>query len=153
MVRLSARSWDAICEHAQESFPDECCGAILARGGVEEVRRITNIQNAMHAKDPHGYPRDATIAYFMDPKELLAVLNEVDSGRAELRAFYHSHPNHDAYFSAEDKARALFGDEPSYPDTAYLVISLYDRQVRTIRAYKWEEEKKDFTETSLSTVV
>lgn len=153
MVRLSAQSWDAICQHAQDSFPEECCGAILDRGGVEEVHRITNIQNAMHARDPHGYPRDATIAYFMDPKELLAVLNEVDDGRAELRAFYHSHPNHDAYFSAEDKARALFGDEPSYPDTAYLVISLYDRQVRTIRAYKWEEEKKDFTETSLSTVV
>jgi proteasome lid subunit RPN8/RPN11 len=153
MVRLSAQSWDAICRHAQDTFPDECCGAILKRGGVEEVRRITNIQNAMHAKDPHGYPRDATIAYFMDPKELLAVIKEADSGRAELQAFYHSHPNHDAYFSAEDKARAMFGEEPSYPDTAYLVISIYDRQVKTVRAYRWDEKKKDFMETILSTEV
>jgi proteasome lid subunit RPN8/RPN11 len=153
MVRLSAQSWDAICRHAQDTFPDECCGAILKRGGVEEVQRITNIQNAMHAKDPHSYPRDATIAYFMDPKELLAVIKEADSGQAELQAFYHSHPNHDAYFSAEDKARAMFGDEPSYPDTAYLVISIYDRQVKTIRAYRWDEEKKDFVETLLSTEV
>jgi proteasome lid subunit RPN8/RPN11 len=153
MVRLSAQSWDAICRHAQETFPDECCGAILSRGGVEEVQRITNIQNAMHAKDPRNYPRDATIAYFMDPKELLTVVKEIDSGKAELRAFYHSHPNHDAYFSAEDKVRAMFGDEPSYPDASYLVISIYDRQVKTIRAYKWEEEKKDFIETGLSTEV
>lgn len=153
MVRLSAQSWDAICQHAQEIFPDECCGAILRRGDVEEVHRITNIQNAMHAKDPQNYPRDATIAYFMDPKELLAVIKEADSGRAELQAFYHSHPNHDAYFSAEDRARAMFGDEPSYPDTAYLVISIYDRQVKTIRAYRWDEAKKDFMETSLSTEV
>jgi proteasome lid subunit RPN8/RPN11 len=153
MVRLSAQSCDDICQHAQATFPEECCGAILSRDGVEEVRHITNMQNAMHAKDPHSYPRNATIAYFMDPKELLAVMKEVDSGRAELQAFYHSHPNHDAYFSAEDKTRAMFGDEPAYPDTTYLVISIYDRQVQTIRAYRWEEEKKDFSEAAVSTEV
>lgn len=150
MVRLSAQSWEVICQHAQETFPNECCGVILNRGGIEEVHRITNIQNVMHEKDPHSYPRDAAIAYFMDPKELLAVLKDVDSGRATLQAFYHSHPNHEAYFSAEDKTQALFGDEPSYPDTAYLVISIYDRQVKMIRAYCWDEEKKDFLETPLS---
>jgi proteasome lid subunit RPN8/RPN11 len=151
MIHLQAHTWDTICRHAQQTFPEECCGAILSRAGVEEVCRITNIQNAMHAKDPQGYPRNATIAYFMDPRELLAVLKEADSGRAVLKAFYHSHPNHDAYFSAEDKARALFGDEPSYPDSAYLVVSIYDREVRAMRAYTWDEEKKDFVETALST--
>ena len=153
MVRLSAQSWDAVCQHAQDTFPEECCGAILCHDGVVEVRRITNIQNVMHAKDPESYPRDATIAYFMEPKELLAVIKEVDSGQAQLLAFYHSHPNHDAYFSAEDKARALFGNEPSYPDAVYLVVSIYDRNVRIIRAYSWDEGKKDFVETSLSTEV
>src|SRR5215510_13213748 len=153
MVHLSAHAWDVICRHAQETFPDECCGVILSRAGKEEVRRIPNIQNAMHAKDPHGYPRDATIAYFMDPQALLAVLTEVDRGQAELKAFYHSHPNHDAYFSAEDKARALFGDEPSYPGASYVVISIYDREVKTMRAYAWDEDKKDFVEQELSTTV
>jgi proteasome lid subunit RPN8/RPN11 len=151
MVRLSAQTWDTICRHAQATFPDECCGAILMRGDKEDVCRITNIQNAMHEKDPQGYPRDARIAYFMDPKELLAVLKEVDEGRAELLAFYHSHPNHDAYFSAEDKARALFGDEPSYPGASYVVISLYDREVKAMRAYGWDEEQKEFVEQELRT--
>jgi proteasome lid subunit RPN8/RPN11 len=151
MVHLSAHTWDAICRHAQDTFPDECCGAILSRAGKEEARRIPNIQNVMHAKDPQGYPRDATIAYFMDPQALLAVLTAVDRGQADLKAFYHSHPNHDAYFSAEDKARALFGDEPSYPDASYVVISIYDREVKTIRAYVWDEGKKDFVEQELST--
>ena len=116
MIHLSAHTWDALCQHAQEIFPDECCGTILVKNDREEVRRISNIQNAMHAKDPQQFPRDATIAYFMDPKELLAVNKEVDSGKAQLKAIYHSHPNHDAYFSAEDKRQAMFGDEPSYPD-------------------------------------
>jgi proteasome lid subunit RPN8/RPN11 len=151
MIRLHQHTRDEICRHAQETFPEECCGAILESGEGEEVRRITNTQNAMHAKDPQGYPRNATIAYFMDPKELLEVIKAVDSGKATLKAFYHSHPNHDAYFSAEDKARAMFVDEPSYPDVAYLVISLYNREVRVIRAYVWDEEAKDFVETPLST--
>ena len=153
MIHLQPSTWDAICHHARETFPDECCGAILENAGREEAQRVANIQNAMHAKDPRSYPRDATIAYFMDPKELFAVLKQVDSGTATLKAFYHSHPNHDAYFSAEDKARAMFGEEPAYPDTTYLVISIYDRQVQTIRAYRWEEEKKDFSEAAVSTEV
>ncbi|MCL6440496.1 MAG: M67 family metallopeptidase [Thermoleophilum sp.] len=152
MLHLKRHTWDELCRHAQDTFPEECCGAIVVNAaGEEEVRRITNVQNAMHAKDPQNYPRDATIAYFMDPKELLEIMKEVDSGRVTLKAFYHSHPNHDAYFSAEDKARALFADEPSYPDAAYLVISIYDRAVRVIRAYRWDEEQRDFVETSLST--
>jgi proteasome lid subunit RPN8/RPN11 len=153
MLHLSAKTWDALCQHAQEIFPDECCGAILVKKDREEVRRIPNIQNAMHAKDPQQFPRDATIAYFMDPNELLSVNKEVDSGKTQLKAFYHSHPNHDAYFSAEDKRQALFGDDPSYPDTAYLVISVYDRQVRNIKAYRWDEAAKDFVEAELSTNV
>jgi proteasome lid subunit RPN8/RPN11 len=153
MIHVQPQTWDAICRHAQETFPEECCGAILESSGDEEVRRITNIQNAMHAKDPQSYPRDATIAYFMNPKELLAVIRETDSGKATLKAFYHSHPKHNAYFSAEDWARAMFVDEPSYPDAAYLVISIYDREVRVIRAYVWDGEKKDFVEIPLSTDV
>ena len=153
MIHLSAKTWEAICQHAQEIFPDECCGAILTKDGREDVRRITNIQNAMHEKDPQQFPRDATIAYFMEPKELLAVNKAVDSGHAGLKAFYHSHPNHEAYFSAEDKRQALFGDEPAYPDTVYLVISVYDHQVRNIKAFQWNETAKDFVEEELSTDV
>ncbi|MSQ48251.1 MAG: M67 family peptidase [Deltaproteobacteria bacterium] len=152
MISLGALTWEALGRHAQEAFPDECCGAILTSASGDEVRRIANVQNVMHAKDPETYPRDATIAYVMEPKELLAVLKEVDSGRATLKAFYHSHPNHDAYFSAEDKRQAMFGDDPSYPDTVFLVISIYDRAVKTLRAYTWDEQMKDFLETELRRV-
>ena len=149
MTHIDAATWQALCQHAQDAFPDECCGAILTRDGRAEVRRIDNIQNAMRAKDPQTYPRDASTAYFMQPKQLLAVIQDADSGTAELTAFYHSHPNHEAYFSAEDKRQAMFGDEPSYPEAVYLVVSIYDRQVRRIKAFQWDEGQKDFVETEL----
>lgn len=153
MISLGAPTWEALCRHAQETFPDECCGAILTSASGDEVRRIPNIQNVMHAKDPQTYPRDATIAYVMEPKALLAVLKEADSGHATLKAFYHSHPNHDAYFSAEDKRQAMFGDEPSYPDIVHLVISIYDREVKAIQAYAWDEPAQDFLAIELRTTV
>ncbi len=146
MVRITFETQAALSQHARETFPEECCGAILRIDGHEEVCRITNIQNTMHAKDPQTYPREATTAYLMEPKELLDVLKAVDAG-AELTAFYHSHPNHDAYFSTEDKAQAMFGDEPSYPDTAYLVVSIDAREVRTMRAFGWDATSQDFVET------
>ena len=149
MIQLTSETHAALGQHARETFPEECCGAILRVDGREEVHRITNVQNARHAKDPHTYPRDATIAYFMEPKELFTVLKAVDERQAELTAFYHSHPNHDAYFSDEDKTQAMFCDEPSYPDTAYLVISIYEREVRTIKAFGWDDTSRNFVETGL----
>jgi proteasome lid subunit RPN8/RPN11 len=153
MIHLQSQTWDAICHHAQDTFPEECCGAILVRNGNEEVCRVPNIQNVMHAKDPQRYPRDATTAYLWDPKAYQEIMTEVDSGKASVKAFYHSHPDHDAYFSPEDKAAAMPWGEPSYPDAAYLVISVYDREVRAIQAYVWDEGQKDFVEAELSTEV
>jgi len=123
---------------------------IVSGAEEEEVRRITNVQNVLHQKDPVAYPRNATTAYFMDAKELLALLREVDTRHLTLKAFYHSHPNHGAYFSAEDKARAMFDDEPAYPDSAHLVVSLYNREVKEAKAFAWEPEKKDFMAVPLT---
>ncbi|MGH7900069.1 MAG: Mov34/MPN/PAD-1 family protein, partial [Candidatus Binatia bacterium] len=64
-LRLQRETLDAIDRHAIESYPLECCGAILAVGGREQVRRITNIQDRLHREDPAAHPRDARTAYFM----------------------------------------------------------------------------------------
>lgn len=149
MLHLERAVHTAIGQHAREAFPDECCGAVLTVDGRQHVRRITNVQNARHAHDPATYPRDATTAYFMEPSELLAVIKAADEGRAELTAFYHSHPNHAAYFSEEDKAQALFGDEPSYPDTAYVVVAVSDDDVQTVKAFAWDATRCDFVETGV----
>jgi proteasome lid subunit RPN8/RPN11 len=149
-ISLTASAWAEISRHAADAFPDECCGVILDCGaGREEVRRFKNIQNQLHALDPETYPREATIAYAMDPKELERTIDEAAAAGAKLKAFYHSHPNHEAYFSAEDKAFAMPFGEPTFPETAQIVISIYDRVVKRIRAYGWVETKNDFVEIPL----
>jgi proteasome lid subunit RPN8/RPN11 len=145
-LRLSKKTWAEISRHAEETFPEECCGVILSNGSSDQVRGLKNIQNQLHAVDPQTYPRNATIAYAMDPQELNEVVREAESTGARLVAFYHSHPNHDAYFSAEDKAFASPFGEPTFPETAQIVISVYAGVVKRIAAFAWSEDRQDFIE-------
>jgi proteasome lid subunit RPN8/RPN11 len=149
MLCFHQATLDVLHAHACEQYPEECCGFVLSNGDTETVHRITNVQNLMHEKEPALFPRDATLAYFMDPKELFNVHREIDGGESIIKAVYHSHPNHDAYFSAEDKKQALFDGEPLYPDAVYLVMSIYDRQVRASSAFKWDDEERDFVDVPL----
>ncbi|MEK6561687.1 MAG: Mov34/MPN/PAD-1 family protein [Candidatus Binatota bacterium] len=148
-LTLTQKAWEEISHHAVETFAEECCGVILHNGGIDAVRRCRNIQNALHALDPESYPRDATIAYAMDLKELEAIIHEAGTTGAKIKAFYHSHPNHEAYFSQEDKAFATPFGEPTFPESAHIVISIYDRVVKRISAYAWAQETKDFVEIPL----
>ena len=77
------------------------------------------------------------------------MIRQADSKGQKLKAFYHSHPNHDAYFSAEDKAFACPFGEPTYPDTAQIVISIYNRAVKIIRAFVWSPGENDFVEVPI----
>lgn len=147
-------SMDAIVAQAEREFPFECCGFIIGdnANAVEEIRAIANIQNRMHAKDPAAFPRDARTAFLMEPKEHLAVMNEVDRRKLAIRVVYHSHPDHDAYFSPTDRAQACSFDpsEPDYPDTVYVVISVRAGKFARAAAFAWDSERKEFAETPLT---
>jgi proteasome lid subunit RPN8/RPN11 len=145
-IQLTQNVWDDISNHARETFPEECCGVILSGGEANEVHRLKNIQNKLHALDPQTYPRTAAIAYAMDPLELDQVIRQGEAKGQKLKAFYHSHPDHDAYFSTEDKAFACPFGEPTYPEAAQIVISIYNRAVKIIRAFAWSEKDNDFVE-------
>ena len=151
-VELRDSVWNSIAAHAQETFPDECCGIILANRGTERVVRFENIQNKLHKLDPQEYPRTAAMAYNIDSLKLQLVIEQAAKQGEKLKAFYHSHPNHDAYFSDEDKAFACPNGKPTFPDTVQIVASIYDRNVKTIKAFAWSSEKTDFVEVPLQRV-
>jgi [CysO sulfur-carrier protein]-S-L-cysteine hydrolase len=156
--KLKHAAFEAIIAQAERDFPDETCGFILgaATGQVDaqEVRPITNIQNAKHAEDSQKFPRDARTAFLMDPKEHLAVLNEIDRRKLSLIAVYHSHPDHDAYFSPTDRAQACLFDpeEPDYPDTFHIVLSVRGGKFVRAAAFVWDTAAKDFVEHELKLI-
>src|SRR5271170_2897408 len=147
-VIIRKATFGQIVAQAEREFPFECCGFIIGDDTVEEVRPITNIQNRSHAEDPVAFARDARTAFLMEPREHLAVMNEIDRRRLRLSAVYHSHPDHDAYFSATDRAQACSFDpgEPDYPDTVYIVISVRGAKFARAAAFRWDPAAKDFVE-------
>lgn len=151
MIDIEPSALDAMHAHAVEGFPEEVCGVLFASPTGQVVRRMTNTQNALHAADPVANPRDARTAYQFDAAELLDATRQGDESGWRIVLFYHSHPQHGAYFSDTDKARALFGGEvelgPAFPGVAYLVISVYDREVRDRKVFAWDDAKEDFLET------
>jgi proteasome lid subunit RPN8/RPN11 len=142
-----------IFRQAEVGYPEEVCGMVVGRRNAPEtfrVRQVRNIANQEPQHDTAGIPRDARTAYLMDPLEQLRVLRETDEEGWEVVAIYHSHPDHDAYFSAMDRDRALVsGREPIWPGAVYLVISVAARRGRAATCYSWDAVRGDFFERSV----
>lgn len=151
-LELTEAAFANITDHALETYPEECCGVILSDAAGDEVRPLENIQNLLHAKDPETFPRDARTAYTMDYQVLDALMNEAADRGLRVTAFYHSHPDHDAYFSEEDRAFATPFGEPTYPETAQIVISVKQGEVRKVGVYAWNAATEDFMEIQIERV-
>jgi len=154
LLKLNIGILKQISDHAKSDFPEECCGIILSDGEQDFLRQCTNVQNQLHLEDPSTYPRDARTAYQIDPKELLEICKESEAKNRPIKAFYHSHPNHHAYFSEKDKADATVWDEPLYPDASYIVIPVCgdDSEVQileSMRVYTWDLNVGDYLESEI----
>jgi proteasome lid subunit RPN8/RPN11 len=147
-LTLERAALDEILAHARATHPKECCGAVLAQGGRDAVRRFTNVQDELHGTDPETYPRGAETAYTPEPRELFAAVRDGEAPGARLKVFYHSHTRVGAYFSGEDRARAMFDDEPAYPEVTYVVVS-DSRTPGEARAFRWSDPARDFIEVEV----
>ena len=151
-VALTEEAWNEISRHAEEEFPEECCGVVLSNGTMDRAQRLRNLQNELHALDPKTHPRTAAIAYNMDVRVLDSLMLEARKVGYTLKAFYHSHPNHPAYFSQEDRDAASPLGEPTHPEAAQIVVSIYDRVVRNVLAFAWSNDENDFVEVPIKKV-
>jgi adenylyltransferase/sulfurtransferase len=134
---------DAIAAHMGACYPNEGCGLVVAdaRGALAFVP----IPNVAGTTDMSS--RTQRDGYVMDPKSLLTALDAVERAGGRLYAIAHSHPDVGAYFSKEDKAKALdhHGD-PLWPDVQYLVVSVRNARADAARVYTWDAVRRDFIE-------
>ncbi len=141
---LKRESIDAMCRHALETYPDECCGIISGKNSEETVHICDNVQNKLHTEDPLRYPRDARTAYAIDRHEAEGIFSEARVQGSDIVAFYHSHTDHEAYFSDMDReVQTVFG-EPEFPEALHIVISVRDNRIHDVKYFRWDREKNDF---------
>ncbi len=152
MIQISEYVLKQISLHAEREYPNEACGMIIGPIGKENaigVFPIRNLQDELHAKDPEKYSRTAKTAYYMDPEQQKIVEKEAASKNFDLKAVYHSHPDHEVYFSEEDRLMAAPWGEPNHPHVSWIVISVKQGQAVGASEFFWEDEKKDYVEKRL----
>lgn len=117
--------------HGVGTYPEEGCGALSGPAGDAETldgwHPIPNILNRMHAEDPERYPRTAAQGYYMDPAEMMRLEKRLAAEGQKVKVIFHTHVDVGAYFSEEDKQRALWAGEPLLPGMVYLVCGIKER--------------------------
>jgi proteasome lid subunit RPN8/RPN11 len=100
ILRLTKLVYEEIRAHGEETYPYECCGALLGRPAsdgwqVESPARASNIRID-----------SASNRYQIAPVELVKIEREARKLGLDIAGFYHSHPDHPAQWSTTDFAEA-----------------------------------------------
>ena len=118
MTRIDATLFDQMVQHGLREFPNEACGLLAGKEGI--ATRFYAMKNL-----------DASpVSYRLDPKEQLQVFDAMDEEGWDLLGIFHTHTHSEAYPSETDTKLAF------YPDAAYLVMSLSDRDHPELRGFR-----------------
>ena len=129
---LTAVALDAIRQHGAETFPYECCGAlVVVNGVVVEAFKMENTTSGGAARrfriGPEGYR--------------LAEQRAGELG-GTIVGFYHSHPNEPARPSAYDLDHA-------WPNLTYVIISVRVGVPGDITVWHLRDDRSGFDEGEL----
>lgn len=126
MLRLPRAVRAEIVDHAERGGDEEVCGVLAGEYGDERSRVVAAHPTANVADHPRT-------RYRLDPEELLATVESVESAGNEVVGFYHSHPNGPASPSATDAARA------TWTGYSYVICSLDGSP--TLGSWRWTGEE------------
>jgi proteasome lid subunit RPN8/RPN11 len=130
----------AIRAHARETYPDECCGFLIALPdppGPHEPRTVVEIRRA-----PNRFDGERRRRFVIRPEELReAEVASEGTGRV-VAGFYHSHPDHPARPSA-------FDQEHAWPWYTYVVVAVTSTSEPGIGAFELDGESGVFREVPL----
>ena len=104
---LDAGIAQAIRRHGEETYPHECCGALVGRNNAAEA--VVALPNTTEEG-----PRRR---FLVRPSDYRLAEQRAGELGAELLGFYHSHPDHPARPSQYDLDHA-------WPTFAYVIVSV-----------------------------
>ena len=122
----------AIRRHGEETYPHECCGALVGRDGV--VSAVVALPNTTEEG-----PRRRFLVRAGDYQ--LAERRATELG-GELLGFYHSHPDHPARPSQFDLDHA-------WPTFAYVIVAVAAGAAGDMTVWYLKDDRSNFDEGSL----
>ncbi len=95
MIYIDETPWKQMVAHAEATYPDECCGAML--GSIDEMKKVQVVMPLANVSSGSQRAR-----YELKPEDLLEADRQARKQGLDLIGIYHSHPDCDAYFSETD---------------------------------------------------
>jgi proteasome lid subunit RPN8/RPN11 len=123
----------AIRRHGEETFPHECCGALIGSG--DRVTAAVALPNTTEEG-----PRRR---FLVRPSDYRAAEQRASELGGELLGFYHSHPDHPARPSQFDLDHA-------WPNFAYVIVSVMSGAARDMTVWFLKEDRSRFDEGELN---
>jgi proteasome lid subunit RPN8/RPN11 len=131
-LTISARVDEAIRRHGEETYPHECCGALVGRG--DAVTDIVALPNTTEEG-----PRRR---FLVRPSDYRLAEQRATELGGELLGFYHSHPDHPARPSQYDLDHA-------WPTFAYVIVSVASGKSELMTVWFLKDDRSIFEEGSL----
>jgi proteasome lid subunit RPN8/RPN11 len=137
--------YQAIRAHGEETYPHECCGALLGRstGDGWWIEASVKAGN-MRTDSAHN-------RYQIAPVELVKIEREARNKGLSIAGFYHSHPDHPAQWSQTDFAEA------HWLGCSYVITAVAQGKAAVTNSFllagtteedkRFEQETIDVTET------
>lgn len=131
-LRLMPGIAEAIRNHGVETYPNECCGALIGSDGV-----VTQV-----APLPNNTEEGARRRFLIRPSDYTFVEQEAARVKQELLGFYHSHPDHPSRPSQYDLDHA-------FPFFWYVIVSIQQARPDLMTVWRLADDRSQFREASL----
>jgi proteasome lid subunit RPN8/RPN11 len=131
-LTVTGGAGQAIRAHGQETYPHECCGALVGR--ENHVTAVVALPNTTEEG-----PRRRFLVRPSDYREAERQASELG---AELLGFYHSHPDHPARPSQYDLDHA-------WPTFAYIIVAVDTGSSGDMTVWYLKDDRSSFEEGSL----
>jgi proteasome lid subunit RPN8/RPN11 len=118
--------------HAEQTYPHECCGALLAIDGViADALPLTNTTEGPAAR-----------RFLVGPADYRRSEAWAAGHRGTLAGFYHSHPDHPARPSEHDL-------EHAWPTFLYVIVSVIKGSATALTGWRLRADRSGFDSGAL----
>jgi proteasome lid subunit RPN8/RPN11 len=128
VLRIREELSGRIRAHGAETYPHECCGALLGTDG-DETREIAEIVPLTNQRNDS--PRNRFSITPEDVRDAEAAAREAG---LDLIGWYHSHPDAPARPSEFDR-------EHAWPWYSYIIVSVQERVPRDMNSWRLADDR------------
>jgi proteasome lid subunit RPN8/RPN11 len=134
---ISAHLAEKIRSHGSETYPHECCGALLGRDAEIEtpdaVREVLDLFPLVNRRDDSPRNRFSVTA-----QDVLAADRAAQQQGLEVIGWYHSHPDHPARPSQYDRDHA-------WPWYSYVIVSVQNGAPQDMTSWRLNDDRQEFS--------